>query len=152
MSKARLSAVASWRLLVGYSTSSTAPVRTMSPRLAFGLGPRARTTAGTAAAARRLASRDMPAWLSKTGPADQDVEGALLAHLVDHVGDVGAGDDLVAGAERRLDGPAERGRPADDENSSGDHGALAVWSVPMHCPSGGGDVSFWVWTTERASF
>ena len=75
MSKARLSAAESWRLLVGYSTSSTAPVRTMSLRLALGFGPRARTTAGTAAAARRLASLAIPAWLSKTGPATSTSNG-----------------------------------------------------------------------------
>ena len=75
MSKARFSAVESWRLLVGYSTSSTAPVRTMSLRFAFGLGPSARTTAGTADVARRLANRAMPAWLSKTGPATRTSNG-----------------------------------------------------------------------------
>ena len=75
MSNARLSAADSWRLLVGYSTRSTAPVRTMSARLAFGLGPSARTTAGTAAAARRVARRAMPAWLSNTGPATNTSNG-----------------------------------------------------------------------------
>ena len=75
MSKARLRAIESWRLLVGYSTRSTAPVRTMSARLALGLGPNASTTAGTAALARSEASRAMPAWLSKTGPATSTSNG-----------------------------------------------------------------------------
>ena len=71
-------------------------------------------------------------------PGDQDVEGTLLAHLVDDVDDVGAGHDLVARAERGLDGPAERRRAADDEDPAGDHGAPVVWSVPMHCPTAAG--------------
>ena len=74
-------------------------------------------------------------------PGDEHVERSLLTHLVDHVDDVGAGDDLVARAERGLDGPAERRRAADDENPAGDHGALVVWSVPMHWPTGGGTAS-----------
>ena len=152
MSKARLRAADSWRLLVGYSTRSTAPVRTMSARLALGLGPSARTTAGTAAAARRRGQAGHAGMAVEDGPRDQHVERALLAHLVDHVDDVGAGDDLVARAERGLDGPAERRRAADDEDPAGDHAGLVVWSVPMHWFNGGGFVSFWVWTTETDSF
>src|SRR5208282_1309806 len=86
------------------------------------------------------------------GPRHQHVEGALLVDLVGDVDDVGTRDDLVPRAERRLDGPAQCGRAADDENSPGDHGAPVVWSVPMHCDTGGGFASFWVWTTEIDSF
>jgi hypothetical protein len=75
MSKARLRAAASCRLLVGYSTRSTAPVRTMSLRLALGFGPSASTMDGTAPAARTVARRAMPAWLSKTGPATSTSNG-----------------------------------------------------------------------------
>ena len=152
MSKARFSAVASWRLLVGYSTRSTAPVRTMSLRLALGFGPRASTMAGTAPAARRLRQAGHAGVAVEDGSGDEHVERALLPHLLDHVADVGAGDDLVARTERGLDGPAQRRRTADDEDPATDHGADAVWSVPMHCPTGGGDASFWVWTTETDSF
>ena len=31
-------------------------------------------------------------------------------------------------------------------------GRCVVWSVPMHCPTVGGTVSCWVWTTESDSF
>ena len=75
MSNARWRAAASWRLLVGYSTSSTAPVRTMSLRLALGFGPRASTTAGTVRRLASWASLAMPAWLSKTGPATSTSNG-----------------------------------------------------------------------------
>ena len=133
MSKARWSAAESWRLLVGYSTSSTAPVLTMSLRAALGLGPRASTTAGrrSSPAAGQAGHAGVAV---EDGAGDQDVKGALLADLLDHVDHIGAGDHLVARAERGLDGPAERRGAADDENPAGDHGAVVVWSVPMHCP------------------
>ncbi len=83
---------------------------------------------------------------------DEHVKRAQLLDLGGNVADVGAGHDLVAGAERRLNGPTECGRPADDENPTAGHGAVAVWSVPMHCCSGGGLASCWVCTTDRVSF
>ena len=78
------------------------------------------------------------------GARDEDVEGTLLAHLVGDVDDVGARDDLVPRAERGLNGPAQGGRTADNQDPTGDHGTTDVWLVPMHTPTGGGLVSFWV--------
>ena len=122
------------------------PVRTMSARLALGLGPRARTTAGTAAVARSVASRAMPAWLSKTGPATRTSKGPCSRTSSDDVGHVGAGDDLVARTERGLDGPAQCRRPTDDENAASDHGAdlrsgrcrCTAATAADWCPSGSG--------------
>ena len=69
---------------------------------------------------------------------DEHVKGTELLDLAGNITHVGAGHDFVARTERGLNGPAEGGRAADDENPAAHHGAVAVWSVPMHCCSGGG--------------
>ena len=75
MSNARSKALESCRLLVVYSTNSTAPVRTISLRDAFGFGPKASTVTGSVPSLRSWASRSMPALLSKSGPATNTSKG-----------------------------------------------------------------------------
>ena len=144
MSKARFREVASWRLLVGYSTRSTAPVRTMSPRLALGLWSKGQHDGGNRSGRPQSGQPGHAGVTVEDGTGNEHIERALLLNLVDDIDHIGAGHDLVPGAERSLDGPAERRRAADDENPAADHGADVVWSVPMHCPTGGGEASFWV--------
>ena len=85
MSKARCRAAASWRLLVGYSTRSTAPVRTMSLRVGLGLRSEGQHDGRHRS---RCSQRGQPGHAGmavEDRSGDEHAKGAQFLHLVDDV-------------------------------------------------------------------